>query len=265
MPSGSLRNSIASFAAFVLTPPQAPFVASKRVIFCAVLPYFQWRSRKRRWLPPIFWTRQGAEPIVRMPGHTVQVLRVEGLGKRYGNRWLFRNLNFELSRGDVLVVVGANGSGKSTLLRIIAGLTTPSEGQTHLPEGDPRRCVGVSAIELNLYPNLTVSEHLSLAGSLRGAPARESELLSLVGLAHASDLRIAQISTGMKARLKLALAVQPEPELLILDEPGAGLDAAGVEIVAQLVDMQKTRGCVLLATNDQQERRLASLELELAS
>ena len=84
-----------------------------------------------------------------------------------------------------------------------------------------------------------------------------------VGLAHAARLRASQLSTGMKSRLKLALAVQAEPLVLLLDEPGAALDEAGKALLDSVVREQASRGVVVFATNDPSERRLASLELAL--
>ena len=190
-------------------------------------------------------------------------MRAEGVGKRYGRRWLFRDLSFELERGQRLAILGHNGSGKSTLLRLLAGLLTPSEGRVVPPEGDARLTLGYAALEMALYAPLTVEEHLRLAGELRGCAPRADELLETVGLAYARDLPAGQLSTGMKARLKLAMAVQPRPQVLLLDEPGAALDEQGRALVARLADEQTARGALVVATNDPQERRLATHELAL--
>ncbi len=193
------------------------------------------------------------------------MLEVSGLGKRYGDRWLFRNLTFTLSRGDALIVLGRNGVGKSTLLKALAGLLIPSEGKVNPQVEDTRTGLSMSALEMALYPSLTLREHLTLAGSLRGCPAREDELLSRIGLAHAAGLAASKISTGMKARLKLALAIQSFPSILILDEPGAGMDEAGKELVRTICDEQKQRGVLILATNDQREKDHGTHELELVN
>ncbi|AIE85876.1 ABC transporter ATP-binding protein [Fimbriimonas ginsengisoli] len=198
-------------------------------------------------------------------GHNLHVLRVDRLGKRYGDRWIFRGLSFQLNLGDRLVIVGRNGAGKSTLLRTLAGLLSPSEGKVDLPEGDPRLTLGLSALEQALYPQLTVEEHLKLAADLRGCPPRSEELLDQIGLTYARRYPAGQLSTGMKARLKLAIATQAHPKLLLLDEPGAGLDEEGRALVKQIADEQRGRGCLVMATNDPSERRLAELELELAN
>ena len=190
-------------------------------------------------------------------------MRAEGLGKRYGRRWLFRDLSFSLETGQRLAILGHNGSGKSTLLRILAGLLAPSEGRVVPPEGDPRLSLGYAALEMALYAPLTVAEHLRLAAELRGCEARADELLDAVGLAHARDLPAGQLSTGMKARLKLAMAIQPRPSVLLLDEPGAALDEEGRALVARIADEQTARGALVVATNDPLERRLATHELAL--
>lgn len=197
--------------------------------------------------------------------HTSSVLEVTNLGKRFGGRWVFRGISFQLTKGDRLAVLGSNGSGKSTLLRCIAGLLKPTEGTAVLPEGDSRIVLSLAALEMALYPSLTCEEHLRLAADLRGCEDRAAELLGRVGLSQAADLRASQLSTGMKSRLRMALAIQPGPVVLLLDEPGAALDEAGKALLDGIVAEQSERGVLVFATNDADERRLASLELALES
>ncbi len=191
------------------------------------------------------------------------VLAAEGVGKRLGGRWLFRGVSFSLPPGDALVVTGANGSGKSTLLRTLAGLVHPTEGRVRLPEGDPRRTLGMAAVEAGLYPTLTPAEHLQFTAQARGCEPRVDEMLAQVGLASAAGVLAAKLSTGMRARLRLAIALQARPAVLLLDEPGAGLDEQGRELVEEIVREQRGRGALVLATNDPAERRLATHELRL--
>jgi heme exporter protein A len=197
--------------------------------------------------------------------YNLNVLEVSGLGKRYGDRWLFRNLTFSLTKGDALIILGRNGSGKSTLLKAIAGLLLPTEGKVTADVADTRTGVSLSALEMSLYPALTLREHLRLAGDLRGCPCRDDELLQKIGLAHAEGLAASKISTGMKARLKLALAIQSNPSVLVLDEPGAGMDEEGKKLVETICLEQRDRGVLILATNDPREKALGTLELELIS
>ncbi|MBX3112270.1 MAG: ABC transporter ATP-binding protein [Fimbriimonadaceae bacterium] len=187
----------------------------------------------------------------------------ENLGKRYGDRWLFRRLDFTVAPGECLVLLGRNGSGKSTLLKLLAGLTPPTEGKVTRPD-DVGSGLGYAALDQAVYPTLTVAEHLELAARLRGCTARVSELLDEVGLAYAAGYPARTLSTGMRARLKLALAVQAGPGALLLDEPGAGLDADGLATLSAVVAARAPRTAIVIATNDPAERRFATHELELA-
>lgn len=184
------------------------------------------------------------------------LMTVNGLGKRFGSRWVFRGVEFSLGVGDSLAVLGHNGSGKTTLLKILAGLTSPSEG------GVKGGVIGYSALDLSLWPQLTGGEHVSLALRLRGG-APVGDLLSSFGLSGAIDQPVKEYSTGMRARLKLALATMHQPDVLILDEPTASMDDDGRALVARLVAVQLTRGAVVVATNDPADRRLATHEITL--
>ncbi|MCW5942236.1 MAG: ABC transporter ATP-binding protein [Fimbriimonadaceae bacterium] len=192
------------------------------------------------------------------------MLFAANLGKRFGKRWIFRNVSFEAGRGEALVVVGHNGVGKSTLLKCLVGLMSPSEGRVTFPGEDARSAIGYASVEQSLYGHLTAREHLGLFARMRGCPARDDELADKVGLREALDRFVGEFSTGMKGRLRIALAVQPEPSLLVLDEPGAGLDEAGRDVVQKVCEEQRARGVLVVATNDPLERRFGDLELELA-
>lgn len=190
------------------------------------------------------------------------MIRCERLGKRYGRRWLFRNLDLDVAPGDCLVVLGPNGSGKSTLLKVLAGVAPATEG-TCFRGGDPRNDLGYAALDQPVYPVLTVAEHLELAASLRGCPPRIDELLGEVELAYAANVAGRHLSTGMRARLKFALAVQAEPAALLLDEPGAGLDERGRQVVDRIIESRIARTAIVIATNEPSERRYATHELPL--
>lgn len=178
---------------------------------------------------------------------------------------MFRGLKFELAKGDALVIRGKNGAGKSTLLKTLAGLLAPTEGRIDLPPGDSRQTVGLSALDTQVYGHLTVKENLDFARQVRGgAPTATEILLQQAGLAERKDQLAAELSSGLRARVKLALAVQCAPLVLLLDEPGVSLDEHGRALVDLICFEQRERGVLLVATNDPQERRLGNLELELA-
>ncbi|MEO7453855.1 MAG: ATP-binding cassette domain-containing protein [Fimbriimonadales bacterium] len=191
------------------------------------------------------------------------MISCEGVGKRFSRQWVFRRVSLSAEVGQCLLLTGPNGSGKSTLLKLLAGLEPPSEGSVSR-EFDTRASMGYSATDLRLYPNLTADEHLRFAGTMRGLP-EEASALERVGLCDVSGKLVGTFSTGMRARLKLALALLGEPKALLLDEPGAGLDEEGRAILDAAVSEQKARGIVILATNDPAERRFGDFELVLGA
>lgn len=197
-------------------------------------------------------------------GNLFGMVGCEQLGKRYGRRWLFRNVGFVLQPGECLTILGPNGSGKSTLLKALAGLLPPTEGK-RIVEGNPRVTLGYAGLDQAVYPMLTVGEHLELAADLRGCDARAEELLEYVGLAGATNVQGRHLSTGMRARLKFALAVQSRPSALLLDEPGAGLDEPGRTLVERIIADHRSQSAIVIATNDPEERRFATHELSLES
>jgi heme exporter protein A len=194
--------------------------------------------------------------------HTRTVLRAINLGKKFESRWIFRRLDFSVEPGQGLIIRGRNGAGKSTLLKILAGLLSATEGQIQRPS-QPSTEIGYFALDGSVYPALTVREHLLIAGQMRGVPDRADELLDRIGLVEAAHRPASKLSTGMRSRLKIALAIQAEPKLLFMDEPGAGLDEAGKALVASVCKEQLARGALIVATNDLEERRLGTHELEL--
>ncbi len=149
------------------------------------------------------------------------------------------------------------------MLRVLGGLQRLAEGSYRMPDGDPRTTVGYAALDMALYPDLSVGEHLALTGSLRGCPPRTKELLDLVGLPSSLGVLASDLSTGMRVRLKLAIALQANPAVLLLDEPSASLDEAGRRLLARICQDQTQRGCVILATNDPLEKEVATHELNL--
>jgi heme exporter protein A len=190
-------------------------------------------------------------------------LEVEGLEHRYGGRRGLLEVSFALRSPGALVVTGANGSGKTTLMRALAGLLRPERGSHRLqvdgrliPPARRFERVGLVAVDMALYEELTARENLEFFASARGladprGTARAG--LALVGLERRADDRVGAFSSGMRQRLKLAFALQHEPALLLLDEPGSHLDEDGRALVAVLAEAQARRGLLVMATNDERE------------
>jgi heme exporter protein A len=200
-------------------------------------------------------------------------LQISELGKRFGSRVIFDRIDAEIRQGQVLVVTGPNGSGKSTFVAVVAGLLRPTRGTVRFFAGDRelsleerRRSLGLVAPDLVLYPELTARENLELLTCLRGSrpePGEVEQLLSRVGLQGREDDVLAEYSSGMRQRVKYAFALMSRPGLMLLDEPTANLDAAGAALVEAVIAEQRTRGVLILATNDPAETRYADLLLTL--
>jgi ABC-2 type transport system ATP-binding protein len=187
-------------------------------------------------------------------GPPVSALRCEELAKRYGRRPALLGVSLHVDPGELVGLLGPNGAGKSTLVKIACGLVRPSAGAAWVagaPAGSPpaRAALGYLA-ELFRFPGwLRAREvlelHQKLAGSDGGARERD-ELLELVGLADARDVRVEAMSKGMQQRLGLAQALIGDPKLLLLDEPTSALDPAGRRLVREVLLELKRRGAAVL-------------------
>jgi ABC-2 type transport system ATP-binding protein len=189
------------------------------------------------------------------------LLRTEALTKRYPSVTATDGLDLEVPRGSV-GLVGANGAGKTTLFRMMLGLSQPSEGRLEVcgidVAEDPigvRSRVGYMPEHDCLPLDQSAADVVGTFGELSGLPARAarqraSDVLDLVGLDEARFRPIGGFSTGMRQRTKLAQAIVADPELVLLDEPTAGLDPLGREEMLALVERLGTFGIsVLLATH----------------
>ncbi len=189
------------------------------------------------------------------------LLRLDRLTKRYPGVTALDGLTLEVPRG-LVGLVGANGAGKTTLFRMMLGLAHPTEGRIevcgHDVASDPigvRSRLGYMPEHECLPLDQTAADVVSTFGELSGLPARAarqraSDILDLVGLDEARFRPIGGFSTGMRQRTKLAQALVGDPELILLDEPTAGLDPMGREEMLALVARLGTFGIsVLMATH----------------
>ena len=197
----------------------------------------------------------------------MRAIELADVGRAYGERVALAGVTLELEAGQTLAVFGANGAGKTTLLRILATLLRPHRGRVcvlgrELPrEGwAVRGRVGFLGHEPLLYRDLTARENLRFHARLHGVPAtRVGELLDAVGLGRRADDPVHTYSRGMVQRAAVCRALLHEPELLLLDEPFAGLDPGAHAAVEPLLDGGKTR---VLISHDVDEG-LAAADLVL--
>ncbi|MDQ3107300.1 MAG: ABC transporter ATP-binding protein [Actinomycetota bacterium] len=189
------------------------------------------------------------------------LLRTRGLTKRYPGVTAVDALDLEIPRGRV-GLVGANGAGKTTLFRMMLGLSHPTEGSLEVCGIDVAKDPIGARARLGYMPehdclplDQTAADVVATFGELSGLPPRAarqraSDVLDLVGLDEARFRPVGGFSTGMRQRTKLAQAIVADPELVLLDEPTAGLDPMGREEMLALVARLGTLGIsVLLATH----------------
>lgn len=197
---------------------------------------------------------------------TNEVLVAHGLRKAYGDRVAVHEVGFTLRPGEVLGLLGPNGAGKSTTVGMICGLTVPDAGSVTLSGGASlasdeagyKRRIGLVPQDIALYEELPARMNLELFGALYGLPPdvirrRADEVLALVGLSDRAQDRPATFSGGMKRRLNIACALIHDPEVLLLDEPTAGVDPQSRNAIFDNLERLKAAGKALIYTTHYME------------
>jgi heme exporter protein A len=188
------------------------------------------------------------------------LLSGRGLVRRFGERAAVAGVDIDLRAGQCLVMLGPNGAGKSTLLRIAATLLRPDAGTLEVcghpcPERADRARgrIGVLGHEPMLYRDLTAAQNLEFFADLHGLSdgrTRVMDALERVGLLARTHDAVRTFSRGMAQRLGLARVLLADPDLLLLDEPHAGLDAQGVALLDEELRRDRPGRAVLLVTHE---------------
>jgi zinc transport system ATP-binding protein len=177
------------------------------------------------------------------------LIEAHALCVRYRERSILERVDLEVSRGEIVTVIGLNGAGKSTLVRVLLGLVAPESGDI---VRQPGLRIGYSPQHMHLDPTLplTVARFLTLGA--RTSEQRLRELLAEVGVADVLHSQIADISGGELHRVLLARALLRKPDLLVLDEPLAGVDVSGQsELYRLIADIRDRYACgVLMVSHD---------------
>ena len=195
------------------------------------------------------------------------VIEVEGLSKKFGDRVVVRDLSMRVKRGQIYGFLGPNGSGKTTTIRMLCGLLTPDAGRGTCLGLDIltqsraiRRHVGYMTQKFSLYADLSVRENLEFVARIYGVPnpvAAAKAAVERLGLAGRDAQLAGSLSGGWKQRLALGACILPSPQLLLLDEPPAGVDPkARREFWAQIHELAADGLTVLVSTHymDEAER-----------
>ena len=189
-------------------------------------------------------------------------IQLEGIGKKFGSEWVFKNLNLNLTPGDKLVVLGGNGSGKSTLLQIISGYVLPNAGKVifktgeHIEENENYKDqLSIATPYLELVEDYTLTElidHCSVYKPfLNNLCAKE--IIEIADLKHAENKHIKNYSSGMKQRVKLSLAILADCPLLLLDEPASNLDKNAIDWYNQLISKYASHKTIVVCSNSVKE------------
>jgi ABC-2 type transport system ATP-binding protein len=189
----------------------------------------------------------------------VSILEINGLTRRYGSVLALDHLSFSVPAGQVVGFLGPNGAGKTTTMRAIFGLTELAAGTVRwdgAPVGQAeRRRFGYMPEERGLYPGMLVQEQLVYLGRLHGLTAAAATVaarawLDRLGLSGRAGSKVEALSHGNQQRVQLAAALMHGPDLLVLDEPLAGLDPAGIDAIGDVLTGQAKEGrCVLFSSH----------------
>ncbi len=200
------------------------------------------------------------------------IIRLQNTGKRYRLEWIFRGIDYTFENPGRYAVLGPNGSGKSTLLKVLSGHLSPSKGRISfeingkITEPDVvYRSVSYAAPYIELIEEFTLEEalkfHAGLKPMLPGmTPARLYEILALPR-ARSKEIRF--FSSGMKQRVKLALAICCDTPVLLLDEPATNLDVQGVEWYKNLIGQFAEDRLVVIASNDPHDAEFCPVHLNI--
>ncbi len=187
-------------------------------------------------------------------------LQVEHLCKSYRKKEALKDVNFKLEQG-IYGLLGENGAGKSTLMRILTTVDFPTSGNVlyggkNINEMDEeyRNLVGYMPQDYSVYPSFTATDFLTYMGTLKGIPADKlkakiSEVLEFVNLSDVANKKVRTFSGGMKRRIGIAQAILNDPEILILDEPTAGLDPKERIRFSNILSNMAKEKIVLLSTH----------------
>lgn len=193
-------------------------------------------------------------------------------GKRFGYEWIFRGLTYRFESGTSYALTGPNGAGKSTLMKVLSGHLSLSKGEIHFEENGQQmapdviyRRISMAAPYIELIEELTLSELVHFHARMRPfrngiVPEQVLDMLQLKGARHKA---IRFFSSGMKQRLKLALAICTEAPVLLLDEPTTNLDTAGARWFAELLETHSAGRIVVVASNVPEDLRLCTQSLSI--
>ncbi|HZO25731.1 MAG TPA: ABC transporter ATP-binding protein [Chloroflexota bacterium] len=196
------------------------------------------------------------------------MIRAEGLGKQYGERWAVSDLDVEVGQGEIFGFLGPNGAGKTTTMRMLAGMIAPTTGRAWIGGVDlaedanvVRSRIGLLTEAPGLYERMSAAANLEFHARLHGLPTakrreRVRACLDMLGLWERRNDQVAGFSKGMKQKLAIARAVLHEPAAVFLDEPTSGLDPESArDVRAFILELRDAGRAIFLCTHNLDEAR----------
>ena len=196
------------------------------------------------------------------------MIRAEGLGKQYGERWAVSDLDVEVGQGEIFGFLGPNGAGKTTTMRMLAGMIAPTTGRAWIGGVDlaedanvVRSRIGLLTEAPGLYERMSAAANLEFHARLHGLPTakrreRVRACLDMLGLWERRNDQVAGFSKGMKQKLAIARAVLHEPVAVFLDEPTSGLDPESArDVRAFILELRDAGRAIFLCTHNLDEAR----------
>lgn len=185
-------------------------------------------------------------------------IELNKVSKRYKNEWILRDISLALVDNQSYAVSGPNGSGKSTLLKLLSGFLTPSRGQIEfafqnkaVDKEQIYQHLSFAAPYIDLIEELTLLEMIQFHSRFKTfqQDLSSKELISILGMKSSTHKMVKNFSSGMKQRLKLALAICTNSSILLLDEPTTNLDQQGMDWYLSLIDSYKQERLIIVASN----------------
>jgi len=200
-------------------------------------------------------------------------INLEHIGRRFNREWIFRDVNYVFETGSSYAVLGANGAGKSTILQLISGSLSSSEGTiSYSKEGvllDPERVfehLSMAAPYLELIEEFTLTELIDFHFQFKKyrSGLDRDILIDLLGLKNSEHKALKYFSSGMKQRVKLALAFFSDSAMILLDEPASNLDQQGLEWYLSLIKEFSADRILIICSNQIQEYSFCKNQLNVA-
>ena len=200
-------------------------------------------------------------------------ITLEDIGRRFNRDWIFKKIDYQFERGKKYAILGPNGSGKSTLLQIIAGNLSPSEGKIqysdnlqNIPIEVLYQHISLAAPYLELIEEFTLPEiaHFNFSFKNYREGLNPDALFDLLGFTNFKHKTLKTFSSGMKQRVKLALAFCADTPVLLLDEPTANLDLQGIDWYLSLIERFSNNRLVIICSNQENEYSFCSEKLNVS-